>query len=73
MERIVVSVSGMRCTGCAERIERLLRRMEGVHGVAADHVCGRVELHIDPELTDQHILAERITIAGYRVAKRATQ
>ncbi|MPZ63822.1 MAG: copper chaperone [Propionibacteriales bacterium] len=72
METVVLQVDGMSCTGCEQRIGTVLRRAEGVRGVVADHVCGRVEVRIGPELVDRAELAERIEAAGYRVVEVPT-
>ncbi|GAA4888902.1 heavy-metal-associated domain-containing protein [Pseudonocardia sp. C8] len=70
MESIVMQVSGMHCGGCAQRIGTVLRRVEGVRDVQADHVSGRVEIQIGPELADRAMVAdltERIEAAGFQV------
>ncbi len=67
MESIIMQVTGMHCDGCAQRIGTVLRRVEGVRGVVADHVCGRVEIRVGPEFTDRALLAERIELAGFQV------
>lgn len=72
METVRMQVEGMSCAGCAERIDTVLRRVEGVHGVIADHVCGRVEVRVDPKLTDRHVLTRRIEAIGYAVAEEAS-
>lgn len=72
MERIVLQVSGMTCTGCEERIGTVLRRVDGVRGVIADHVRGRVESRIDPDVTDRRALAERIETAGFQVVEEVS-
>jgi len=69
METLILQVEGMSCTGCEQRINKVLRRVEGVRGVVADHICGRVEIRVGPELTDRGVLAERIEGAGYRVVE----
>lgn len=67
METLVLQVKGMSCTGCEQRIGAVLRRVEGVREVTADHDTGRVEVRVGPELTDRGVLAERIGVAGYEV------
>lgn len=67
METLVLQVQGMSCTGCAQRIGTVLRRVEGVREVAADHATGRVEVRADLSVTDRQVLAERIEAAGYQV------
>lgn len=68
MESWVLQVGGMSCTGCAQRIATVARRVEGVSGVVADHSCGRVEVRVDPAAADRTVLVERIEAAGFRVA-----
>lgn len=67
MGSIVMQVTGMHCDGCAQRIGTVLRRVEGVRDVNADHVSGRVEIRVGPELTDRAVLTERIETAGFEV------
>lgn len=73
MESWVLQVEGMSCTGCEKRIGTVLRRVEGVSGVAADHTCGRVEVRVDPVVTDWTMLVERIEAAGYRFAEKISR
>ncbi len=69
METVVLQVQGMSCSGCEQRIGKVLGRVDGVRGVVADHECGRVEIRIGPELADRSVLAERIEAAGYEVVE----
>ncbi len=69
MKTLVLQVDGMTCTGCEQRIGTVLRRVEGVREVAADHTTGQVEVRVGSELTDPSVLAERITEAGYAVVE----
>lgn len=39
-----------------------------MHDATADHVSGRVEVHLGGEDAHPQVLAERIARAGYRVA-----
>lgn len=68
MGTLVLQVEGVSCTGCEQRIGTVLHRVEGIRDVAADHLTGRVEVRVGPELTDSGELVERIETAGYRVA-----
>lgn len=71
MESIVIQVTGMHCDGCAQRLGAVLRRVEGVRGVAADHVSGRVQIRVGPESADRGALVaevtERIEAAGFQI------
>lgn len=69
MDTVTLQVAGMTCTGCEQRIGNVLRRVEGVREVSADHVTGRVEVGVAPELADRGVLGERVEAAGYRVVE----
>lgn len=73
MESWVLQVEGMSCTGCEQRIATVLRRVEGVSGVVAEHTRGRVEVRADPAVTDRPVLVERIEAAGYHVAEEVSR
>lgn len=68
MDMLIFQVEGMSCTGCEQRIGTVLRRVAGVRDVVADHITGRVEVRVGPELIGSGELVERIETAGYRVA-----
>lgn len=65
METLVLRVTGMSCGGCAQRLDTVLRRVEGVREVAVDHCTGRVQVRVGPELGDRAVLGERIDAAGF--------
>lgn len=73
METLVLQVEGMSCTGCEQRIGTVLRRVEGVRGVAADHTNGQVEVRVGPGLADAGQLRQRIETAGYQVIEQETR
>lgn len=67
METLELQVKGMTCAGCEQRVGTVLRRVEGVREVTADHATGRVRVRIGPELADRDVLGKRIENAGYEV------
>ncbi|KQH76209.1 heavy metal transporter [Mycobacterium gordonae] len=71
MDTITLRVRGMSCAGCEERIGAVLRRVEGVRDVSADHVSGRVQIRVGAELPGREVLVERIAGAGYEVVEEA--
>lgn len=72
MNTIVLQVKGMSCGGCEQRIGTVLRRVEGVREVTADHTTGRVQVRVGAELAGRDVLVERITGAGYEVVEEVT-
>lgn len=66
-EKALLRVEGMSCTGCEERISRVLSRLEGVREAGADHRTGEVRVTFDADQVAPRALAERIEQAGYQV------
>jgi copper chaperone CopZ len=67
-ENVTLQVEGMTCTGCEQRVGKVLRRLEGVREASADHRTGQVRVRFDPAVTDRAALAAQIDVAGYQVA-----
>lgn len=71
MEQVNLSVSGMSCTGCENRVERTLRDLDGVRHVNADHQAGAVTVMLDEAQVDEATVRSRIEHAGYQVQEAA--
>jgi len=65
VDTLVLQVTGMSCGGCEQRIDTVLRRVDGVREVAADHTTGRVRVRVGPEFGDRAVLVERLGAAGF--------
>jgi len=64
-------VSGMRCAGCAGRLEDAVGGVPNVSAVNADHVRGLVSFAYAGENQNTQIIADAITGAGFVVVGRA--
>ncbi len=53
MSRLTITVSGMSCAGCEQRIRTVLGRLDGVGAVEADHTVGTVVVDYDPAAVDE--------------------
>lgn len=71
MEKLDLSVEGMTCRGCENRIERTLRDLEGVRHVKADHRAAAVRVMLDEARVDAAAVRARIERAGYEVREAA--
>lgn len=67
MDTVVLQVAGMSCTGCEQRIDTVLRRLDGVRTVEADHNCGRVRIRFVPQKSNREALAAQVESLGYQV------
>ena len=68
MKEVKLQVKGMSCTGCEQRIQKVLARVEGVVRSAADHQTEEVRVLFDPERTSEEALRSSIEQAGYEVS-----
>lgn len=67
-EKLVFSVKGMTCGGCAEAVKRVIRKSDPAADVSVDLASGRVEALTSGKASE---LAAAITKAGYEAAPAA--
>jgi heavy metal translocating P-type ATPase len=60
-------VEGMHCASCAARIERVLSRKPGVHGVDVNYATQHAELTYDPAAFDLNDAAAALDKLGYQI------
>jgi len=65
IDKLIIFVDGMTCTGCEYRIVSALEKIEGVKKVRADFSSGKVTVSFNPESTGRDELFASITAAGY--------
>lgn len=68
IENVTLQVEGMTCSGCEQRLGKVLGRLDGVREATADLRAGQVRVRFDPSVTDRAALAARVEAAGYSVA-----
>jgi copper chaperone len=66
MKRETISVDGMSCDSCERNVENVLRTLDGVSRVEADHEGDTVEV-VEDDVADDDVHAA-IEQAGYDVA-----
>lgn len=69
MKRATLTVQGMTCTGCEERIQRVLGALDGVKAVSADHTANKVSIVFDPEYASLEAARAAIEAVGYEVTR----
>lgn len=65
MAETTVTVSGIHCSGCEQRIATVLGRVEGVRGVKADHQAQTVKVGYDPRRLDPQRIAGELARIGF--------
>ena len=66
MDELVLTVTGMDCRACEQRIERSVAKLAGVRRVSADHAADRVRVVIDLAGSEAAVRSG-ITAAGFEV------
>lgn len=62
----VVGDQRLTCEGCEQRVERLLKTLQGVGQVRAQARDQRIEVLFDTAMLESNAIAERLGEAGYR-------
>ncbi|MDR1971770.1 MAG: heavy metal translocating P-type ATPase [Treponema sp.] len=70
METQTVSIGGMTCAACAQRIERALRRLAGVESASVNLASEKATVIFDPQALRLSGIKECIVKAGYQALER---
>jgi mercuric ion transport protein len=62
-----VSISGMTCAGCEQKVQTNVAKLEGVKNVKALSAVGRAFVEYSPSLADTAKIRAAITDAGFIV------
>jgi copper chaperone CopZ len=64
MNTLKLTIDGMSCGHCLNRVQQALGTIDGVH--IASVQIGQATLHYDPARHDPQAIAEVVTKAGYK-------
>ncbi len=65
METVEISVQGMSCGGCEERLSNALNKTDGVSTALADHVGAKVRVLFDADRVNETQLRAQIAACGF--------
>jgi len=68
IETLTLPVEGMTCASCVARVEKTLKKIDGVEIANVNLATEAVALSFDPKRTSLDILAKAIEGAGYKLA-----
>ena len=66
MKEIIIKVEGMVCNGCENRVKNILKIIEGVESVVANHTNGTVTINAKDEVSVD-AMKEKIEDIGFKV------
>jgi P-type Cu+ transporter len=67
MNTETLSIGGMTCAACSARVERALRKLEGVESAAVNLATEKATVVFDPQTLRLSAIKEAVTKAGYQV------
>ncbi len=70
MEKLILTVDGMKCGGCESSVVASLEAAEGVDSATAQHQSGTVEISFDGVKIAPESLADIISGCGYKVREQ---
>ena len=59
-----LQISGMTCAACAERIEKGLKKVDGVHDASVNFAFEKSKIMFDPPKSNAHQLKEKVESLG---------
>lgn len=66
-QECILKVDGMVCGACANRVQTVAKRVDGVGDVVVSHASGTAQLTYDPARTNAAVIAKAITDhAGFK-------
>lgn len=68
MNEIFLNVKGMMCEGCENRVKNVVKNIEGVSEVTANHKTGEVKVVLNKDV-EKIVIIEAIDDIGYEVVK----
>ena len=68
MNEIIFYVKGMMCEGCENRVQNIVKKIDGVNDVKADYKTGKVTVFVK-NIIDKNSISEAIEDIGYEVVK----
>ena len=73
MENKIITIKGMSCTSCAQRVEKILKKFDGVQNVMVNFSAEKVTFDYDKGITRPSAIYKAIEKAGYKVSEDMTE
>jgi P-type Cu+ transporter len=72
LQIVALPIEGMTCASCVNRIERFVRKVDGVDAVSVNLATERASISFDPGATSVDELKGAVRAAGYDVREEST-
>lgn len=67
MKTLSLTIAGMHCQGCAQTLQHVLERLDGVHTAMVSYDDGQANLLINPNVVSEDQCRLAVKRAGYQV------
>ncbi|MFQ5605490.1 MAG: heavy metal translocating P-type ATPase [bacterium] len=71
--KTVLQIQGMHCTGCANTVEKFLKKVKGVRTAVVTFASEKAVVKFDPDLTSTEDLVNAVRAAGYDAVDEQTE
>lgn len=68
MKSLILKVEGLRCNGCAEKVQNRVTAQPGVKSTQVSFDQAQARVLYDPQATDENRIVQVIQDLGYRAA-----
>ncbi len=68
MDSQVLNIRGMTCAACSQRVERVVRKLDGVESVSVNLAAEKAAVVYNPQIIRLSAIKDAIENAGYKVA-----
>jgi Cu+-exporting ATPase len=65
LKKVVINISGMTCTSCSQRVEKVLQKDRGVSSARVNFAVEKAYVEYDPAETGEEALIRAVKEAGY--------
>ena len=69
MENITLKINGMHCTGCSQRLEKVLKNTDGISDASVNLETREAKLEFNSEKVSLEQICEAVSDAGFEVEK----
>lgn len=66
-QEITLTVKGMHCNSCAQRVQRALAKVAGVTGAVVDVAAEKAVVQVMPGMTTPAVLKKAVRDIGFQV------
>ena len=72
MEKVLFDITGMTCSACSARIEKVLAKQEGIKEISVNLLTNSMAVTFDEQQIDTNKIVQKVETLGYGAAPKAS-